>query len=69
MMLQVLQHAVHLLLLGHNCCEGFESYGSLVQPAVGPGSAEQAALVFGTELHHQQQAGVRQVQQGWCNSL
>jgi hypothetical protein len=62
---QVLQHTVHLLLLRHSCADAVQRcYSGLVQPAVGPGGTEQAALVIScTALQHCQQAGVRQGQQ------
>jgi hypothetical protein len=65
MLVQVQQHAVHLLLLGEGCFDAaLHQHSCLVQPTVGSGSAEQAALVVScTALQHAQQAGVWQRQQ------
>jgi hypothetical protein len=61
---EVQQHTIQLLLVVHMDCDAAESpQGCLMQPAVRPGSAEQAALtVSSTALQHCQQAGVWQVQ-------
>jgi hypothetical protein len=52
------QHTVYLLLSGHDSCDAAECQrSSLVQPAVGPGCIEQAALIIScTALQHCQQA-------------
>jgi hypothetical protein len=62
---KVREHAIHLPLLGHDCCyAALGQHGHLVQPAVGPGCTKQAALVVCcTALQHRQQAGVWQCQQ------
>jgi hypothetical protein len=51
---QVQQHTVGLVLLPHNCSDAAQCQQScLVQPAVGPGCTEHAALVCGcTALQH-----------------
>jgi hypothetical protein len=61
---EVQQHAVCLLLSVPDCCNAAQGQrSSLMQPAVGSGSAEHTALVIGcTALQHRQQAGVRQRQ-------
>ena len=67
-LVHVQQRAVALLLLGHDCVDAAEDlHCCMVEPAVGPGGTEQAALVGGTVLQHLLQACVWQRQQeGWC---
>jgi hypothetical protein len=63
---QVVQHVVNLLLLLEHGYDAAQRCAScMVQPAVGPGGPEQAALVGSCNmLQHCLQAGVWQLQQG-----
>jgi hypothetical protein len=61
----VLLYAVYLTLMHYSFytagCQG----SCLVQPAVGPGSTEQAARVITAVAQHQKQAVAWQLQQSW----
>jgi hypothetical protein len=61
---EVQPHTVQLLLMMQNCADTAGcQHGCLVQPAVGPSSAEQAARVVSTAAQHFQQTGIWQLQQ------
>jgi hypothetical protein len=63
MLAQVQQHAIRLMLCAQGGVDAAQRcYSCLVQPAVGPGGNDQAAVVA-APLQHCQQAGVWQVQQ------
>jgi hypothetical protein len=58
---QVPQHTANMLLCKHSFDAVSSQCNCLVQPAVGPGSTEQAAGVVSTAAQHRNQAGVWEV--------
>jgi hypothetical protein len=61
----IMQHTVRMLLLMQHTPNAADyQHSCLVQSAVNPGSAEQAARVISTAAQHRLKNGVRQVQQG-----
>jgi hypothetical protein len=60
---------IHLLLIRLQLDVGESEDCCLVQPAVGPGSAAQAAGVASTAAQHSQQTGVWQLQERCCSTL